>query len=93
MSWCGNFSPDGFFLDVGGNQPQKGSQTWLLEERCNERFLAPLRDMPKMRRAATEQRSEADVRVVVDGPFSHPCREVARQSHPDGATSKAGYQF
>jgi len=24
---------DGFFLDVGANEPQKGSQTWVLEER------------------------------------------------------------
>lgn len=24
---------DGFFLDIGANEPQKGSQTWLLEER------------------------------------------------------------
>jgi FkbM family methyltransferase len=24
---------DGFFVDVGANQPQKGSQTWVLEER------------------------------------------------------------
>ena len=26
-------SPPGFFVDVGANRPQTGSQTWALEQR------------------------------------------------------------
>jgi FkbM family methyltransferase len=76
---------DGFFVDVGANEPQQGSQTWFLEEQGWQGILVePLAELCQRLRQA---RPRSRVFQVACGAPGHP---PALPFHVAQAASKSG---
>src|SRR5689334_2098633 len=68
LEFMGN-RKEGFFLDVGANDPQNGSQTWVLEQQGWRGIL--VEPLPELCERLRQARPKSKVFQIACGPPGH----------------------
>ena len=77
-----NRATSGFFVEVGANEPQAGSQTWLLESHGWRGLLVEA--LPHLAARLRAERPNSVVVQVACGPADHPATVEFHEAQPSG---------
>lgn len=79
---CFNRATCGFFVEVGANEPQAGSQTWLLESHGWRGVL--VEPLPHLAERLRAERPKSLVVQAACGPAKHPATVEFHEAHTSG---------